>query len=594
MKSVPIAITLNRLIPVLLCAAFFLVATESVHAQETVSVPTLPHYPTGFTRGNGDGTVGNYLSLIKFVPILLLFILWVKLSYWVDKDSGALRVRQEFWNTVFLCGGVAAFLLAVSMPHFALSLLSCLTFAGVPLGMYIYERNMRVPEGSRVMTPRHLKKVANHYLAKVGLMVGGQGDEIVSSGPAIQFIGKSADGGDRMEDRNRQVENSKGYLSAKELVYDAILRRATDIHLEPQEDNIAVRIRIDGFMFPAEPFDRETGSAVTNVFKILGAMDISERRRSQDGSFQAIMNDRQIDFRVATQRTRHGEKMSLRILDQGGALASLSKLGMRKRSQESFRKTLMEPHGLVILCGPTGSGKSTTLYAGLSEIDHYEKNIVTIEDPIEYMIEGANQIEINKKSGQTFAESLRSVLRQDPDVVMVGEIRDAETASIACQAANTGHMVLSTVHANDTATAVFRMLELGVEPFMIANSISLLVGQRLLRRLCKECRQPYKPKPEFLKQAHLSPDKVSVLYKPPPPQHSECLSCGGTGYYGRVGVYEFLHMSDRMRDLIRDKSSINSIRAEARKNGMHTMREEALQLVVRGITSVDELLRVVK
>jgi type II secretory ATPase GspE/PulE/Tfp pilus assembly ATPase PilB-like protein len=285
--------------------------------------------------------------------------------------------------------------------------------------------------------------------------------------------------------------------------------------------------------------------------------------------------------------------MVIRILDQANSVSKLAKLGMRKQLTGRIEDIIHEPHGLFLCCGPTGAGKSTTLYCALNEIDAYQKNIITIEDPIEYKMDGVTQIEINTKADQTFGGSLRSVLRQDPDVVMVGEIRDSETARIACQAANTGHMVFSTVHANDTITALLRMIDLEVDPSMLATSISGILGQRLARRLCPQCKEAYKPNPEFLKKAGLPAEKIDNFYRPPK-ESTHCANCGDLGYKGRIGVYELLQINDRLRDLIRDKAAVSTIRAEARKNGMLYMKEEGLRLVIRGVTSIDELLRVVK
>ena len=242
-------------------------------------------------------------------------------------------------------------------------------------------------------------------------------------------------------------------MGAKELVYDAVMRRATDIHLEPTTEQLSVRYRIDGILHAAEPFDRPTGDAVVNVFKVLSAMDISEKRKPQDGSFGAKLSGRDLDFRVATSGSKAGEKLVMRILDNSSAVTKMEDLGMRPKLIEQVRGLVTQPHGMFLVCGPTGAGKSTTLYAALREIDRYQKNIITVEDPIEYHLDNVTQMEVNTKSGQTFATSLRSILRQDPDVIMIGEIRDNETASIACQAANTGHMVFSTVHSNDAVTA---------------------------------------------------------------------------------------------------------------------------------------------
>jgi type II secretory ATPase GspE/PulE/Tfp pilus assembly ATPase PilB-like protein len=267
---------------------------------------------------------------------------------------------------------------------------------------------------------------------------------------------------------------------------------------------------------------------------------------------------------------------------------------MRKQLLDQILQVTHQPHGMFLSCGPTGAGKSTTLYAALSEIDAYESNIITIEDPVEYQMGNVTQIEINTKAGQTFAGSLRSVLRQDPDIVMIGEIRDSETAKIACQAATTGHMVFSTIHANDTTTAMFRLMDLGVEPFLLSSSLSAILGQRLVRKLCDECKEGYKPSPDLLQKTGLPAEKVDQFYRPPKQFGGTCPSCGGLGYLGRTGVFELLMVNDRIRDLIRENPNMTQIRAEARKAGMLYLREEGLRLLVKGITSIDELLRVVK
>jgi type II secretory ATPase GspE/PulE/Tfp pilus assembly ATPase PilB-like protein len=333
---------------------------------------------------------------------------------------------------------------------------------------------------------------------------------------------------------------------------------------------------------------------VINVFKVLSALDISEKRKPQDGSFGATLQGRSLDFRVATSGSKSGEKLVMRILDNSSAITKLEELGMRPKLIEQVRNVVTQPHGLFLCCGPTGAGKSTTLYAALREIDRYQRNIITVEDPIEYHLDNVTQMEVNTKAGQTFASMLRSILRQDPDVIMIGEIRDQETASIACQAANTGHMVFSTVHSNDAVTALFRLLDLGVEPFMIASALSAVLGQRLVRNLCEACKEPYKPKPEFLKKANIPTDKVDVFYRRPENPEQVCQQCGGTGYFGRTGIYELLVLTEPMKDMIRENPSINKIKAEARKNGMIYLQEDGLRQVIQGRTSIEELLRVVK
>ncbi|MFN0195792.1 MAG: GspE/PulE family protein [Planctomycetaceae bacterium] len=546
-----------------------------------------------FFRGNGIGNPGYYMSLWKLIFMLGMFGTWTWSSRWVSDDSRSLKVRSEFWCGNMLLIGALGLVSVVAIRDFRFGFLVLLICYGVPLGCYVYERNMKVPPNARVLTPKHIREFTIRQLARIGIHIGSRATQAAATGPDIVFIGRST-ATDDGHSRSKQVENSKGYLAAKELVYDAILRRCTDIHLEPKEEELSVRLRIDGVMYPTEPFDRVVGDAVINICKVLGAMDITEKRRPQDGSFRAITEGREIDFRVATQGTRQGEKLSLRILDQANSVSNLEQLGLRKQLQENLIEIINNPHGLLLVVGPTGAGKSTTLYAALNTIDAYQKNIITIEDPIEYKMENVTQIEINTKSGQAFGGSLRSVLRQDPDVVMVGEIRDAETAVVACQAANTGHMVFSTLHANDAITALYRLIDLGVEPFMISSSLTAILAQRLARRLCNDCKEAYKPKPEFLKQANLPADKIDVFYRPPTNRESPCPACGGLGYKGRISIVELLNITDPIRDMIRDKASLSTLKAEARKNGMLYMKEEGLRLVVRGVTSIDELLRVVK
>jgi len=558
---------------------------------------TFPSSPDGFYRGNGrlgGGQAGFYMSFWKILLVFGLFALWVWSCRWVGDDSKSLKVKPEQWNSLILCTGLLGCILVILIPRYILGLAAGLVLYGLPLGLYIHERNQRVPDSSKVLTPQHIQSVIIRALAQVGIHIGPREVQETALGPPIQFLGKS--GSSRGDDdvRSRQVEKSRGYMASKELIYDAILRRSTDVHLEPKEEEMSVRIRIDGVMYPTEPFDKPAGEAIVNIFKVLSAMDITERRRPQDGSFRALLEDREVDFRSATQGTRHGEKLTLRILDQSNSVSSLQQLGMRKTVLEKIKEVIHQPHGMFIACGPTGAGKSTTLYAALNDIDSYQSNIITVEDPIEYKMSNVNQIEINTRSGQTFANSLRSILRQDPDVVMIGEIRDGETAEIACQAANTGHMVFSTLHANDTFTALYRMLELGVEPYMVANSLSAVIGQRLARRLCDSCKVAYKPKPELLKKAGLPPSKIDKFYRPPKELDVPCNICGGLGYRGRIGIYEFLHIGEQMRDMIREKVPLSTLKAEARKEGMLYMKEEGLRLVIRGVTSMDEVLRVVK
>jgi type II secretory ATPase GspE/PulE/Tfp pilus assembly ATPase PilB-like protein len=564
--------------------------TETAGAAEplTTVFAQIPH----MSRGSG-----MYLNLFKFVPVVLIYLLWARTTDWVEHDTKELNnLKFGIWNSVVFFSGAVGLLLVLSIPIYFLGLGLLLLAYFVPILSYVYARNQTVPDDQKVLTPYHFGEVANDLLYKLGMkpFFNRDAGTVDRAGPPITFVGKSQGATKEDPSRVHQAEESRSFMGAKELVYDAVMRRATDIHLEPTTEQLSVRYRIDGILHAAEPFDRPTGDAVVNVFKVLSAMDISEKRKPQDGSFGAKLSGRDLDFRVATSGSKAGEKLVMRILDNSSAVTKMEDLGMRPKLIEQVRSLVTLPHGMFLVCGPTGAGKSTTLYAALREIDRYQKNIITVEDPIEYHLDNVTQMEVNTKSGQTFAAALRSILRQDPDVIMIGEIRDAETASIACQAANTGHMVFSTVHSNDAISALFRLLDLGAEPFMIASALSGVLAQRLVRILCDQCRVPYKPKPEFLKKANLPADKVDVFYRPPENPEQVCPQCGGTGYFGRTGIYELLVLTEPMKDMIRENPSVNKLKAEARKNGMIYLQEDGLRQVIQGRTSIDELWRMVK
>ncbi len=529
--------------------------------------------------------------------MLGVYLLWTWTTDWVEHDTNELNnLKFGTWNSAVFFSGVLGLVLVFAIPIYPLGLGLLLLAYFLPLLIYVSVRNQTVPDDQKVLTPYHLGEVANDLLFKLGMrpLFNRDVGTVDRAGPPITFVGKSQGSTKEDPSRIKQAEESRSFMAAKELVYDAVLRRATDIHLEPTAEQLSVRYRIDGILHAAEPFDRSTGDAVVNVFKVLSAMDISEKRKPQDGSFGAGLQGRTLDFRVATSGSKAGEKLVMRILDNNAGVTKLEDLGMRPKLIEQVRGLVTQPHGMFVCCGPTGAGKSTTLYASLREIDRYQKNIITVEDPIEYQMDNITQMEVNTKAGQTFATALRSILRQDPDVIMIGEIRDQETASIACQAANTGHMVFSTVHSNDAVTALFRLLDLGVEPFMIASALSGVLGQRLVRLLCEACKEPYKPKREFLDKANLPVDKIDVFYRRPENPEQVCAECGGTGYFGRTGIYELMVLNEAMRDMIRENPSINKIKAEAVKNGMFSLQQDGLRQVIQGRTSIEELLRVVK
>jgi type IV pilus assembly protein PilB len=371
------------------------------------------------------------------------------------------------------------------------------------------------------------------------------------------------------------------------IVTQALRDRASDVHIEPMGDQVRVRMRIDGALQDVLTLPSEMGPAIVSRIKVMAGMNIVERRRAQDGQFETSIDGRALDVRVATSPVIHGEKTVMRLLDKSRSLYKLSQLGMTLETSAVFSDLLRSPFGMVICAGPTGSGKTTTLYAALAEINTTERNVMTIEDPVEYVLPTVNQMQINETADVTFAGGLKSILRQDPDVILVGEIRDVETARIAVQSALTGHFVLSSLHATDAASALHRLLDMGIEPFLIAPSVLAVVGQRLVRRICPECVVPYEPPADEISfyEGIGGEPKDEFL-------HGEgCNFCSGTGYQERIGVYEVLRMSDAMRELVVAQPAYADLRRLAIEEGMHPLRSEALRLVAEDVTTIPEILR---
>ncbi|TDW87057.1 type IV pilus assembly protein PilB [Kribbella pratensis] len=372
------------------------------------------------------------------------------------------------------------------------------------------------------------------------------------------------------------------------VITQALRDRASDVHIEPHGDRVRVRYRIDGALHDVLELPGSIGPAVVSRIKILADLNIVERRRPQDGQISMDVEGRPVDIRVSTTSVVGGEKVVLRLLDKSRPLFRLEQLGMPDQMAATYSGLLRAPYGMVICAGPTGSGKTTTLYGSLGEINSPERNIMTIEDPVEYTFDSINQIQINEAAGITFAGGLRSILRQDPDVILVGEVRDVETARIAVQSALTGHFVLSSLHATDAATALHRLLDMGIETFLIASSVTAVVSQRLVRRVCTNCREYYEPKAEelaFLASAGGASPADGFLHG------AGCNFCAQTGFLERTGVYELMPVSDAIRELVVDRASHDEIRKVARYEGMRTLTEEGVRLVEQGITTVGEVMR---
>lgn len=371
------------------------------------------------------------------------------------------------------------------------------------------------------------------------------------------------------------------------IISEAIESRASDIHIEPFADELLLRYRIDGILHEFDPPPKRLSSAITTRIKIMAKMDISERRLPQDGRIKLQILGKDIDMRVSTLPTLHGESVVMRILDRGSLVLDLSQMGFPKKVHEQLEALILKPYGKLLVTGPTGSGKTTTLYAALSKINTPNKKIITVEDPVEYQMRGINQIHVKSQIGLNFASGLRSIVRQDPDVIMVGEIRDPETAEISIQAALTGHLVFSTVHTNDAAGAITRLLDMGIENFLISSALLGVLAQRLVRVICPECKEEAHLTPTLRQEmTQLGREDIKVYHG------KGCNACSQTGFRGRCGIYELLVIDDEIRELILKKSTAQTICDQARKTGMTTLREDGWDKVAKGITTVEEILRV--
>ncbi len=374
------------------------------------------------------------------------------------------------------------------------------------------------------------------------------------------------------------------------LFHQAVKERASDIHIEPFETELLIRLRIDGILYDTLSPPKWIQPLLLSRIKVLAGLNIAEKRLPQDGRIRLKITGRDIDVRVSVIPTAFGERAVLRLLDRSAALLDLEELGLSQKNLQLLSRLIRQSHGLILVTGPTGSGKTTTLYAALSKINTPDKNIITIEDPIEYQLRGIGQMQVNSKINLTFSQGLRSILRQDPDVIMVGEIRDVETAEIAIQAALTGHLVLSTLHTNHSFGAITRLLDMGIDPYLISSSVLAVLAQRLVRRVCPGCRQAYNPSAEELRELGLSPgDPKSLLaYR----AGGGCEACGHKGYRGRTGIHELLLIDDEIRNLIMQRSDMATIRRQALAKGMLTLKDDGAGKVLAGTTTTEEVLRV--
>ncbi len=389
-------------------------------------------------------------------------------------------------------------------------------------------------------------------------------------------------------ERQDDVDNSPIVQLVRSILEQGVRRRASDIHIEAMEYEVRVRYRIDGALVKVATYDIDFLSAIVARIKIIGGMDIAEKRKPQDGRIAMTVDRREYDVRVSILPTVNGEKIVMRLTSKENLTRDKKNLGFSEEELEKFDRILKNPHGIILVTGPTGSGKSTTLYTALSELNTEDVNIITVEDPVEANMEGINQVHVNEKAGLTFAAALRSILRQDPDIIMIGEIRDGETAGIAVKAAITGHLVVSTLHTNGTASTITRLADMGIEPYMIGDSLVGVIAQRLVRRLCPDCKRPVQATEDEKRLLGVDINQPLTIYEP----GTECSTCGGVGYFGRIGVYEIMPVNNELRIKIAAGARADELKAQAVADGMHTLKDSGVRLCLEGTTSFKEALKI--
>ena len=527
---------------------------------------------------------------------LAVAIAWAVTTVWVDRDARRLFGRSSPWIEILAAVGAALFL---GVLNWGLRVVEPLAmFLVMVCGFYGVLRSSRAGWQPRSGPLATVFGLLEDVAAGIGMVQGRARSIGASATPlagrpreSVVLLKKGGEAYDSDDIDQLDRETSEAIRTVRQVMAEAVGKRATDVHLEPRStQEYQVRCRVDGLLKPASVLSPEAGKATISAIKVLADMDIAERRRPQDGSFAVLANGRRFDVRVNSGPTGFGEKVALRLLDPSGAILNegLAGLGLRPSTLQTLRSVVHRSHGMLIVCGPTGSGKTTTVYAALSEIDGLVRNIVTIEDPIEYQLENVSQTAVNTSAELTFATILRAVLRQDPDVILVGEVRDKETAEIAMQAALTGHFVFTTLHANDAPTTVTRLLDIGIDASLIQSAVTAILAQRLVRTLCTDCRVAYEPPPEELRRYGLPADKISKLFRA-----KGCAACGQSGYRGRTGIYELMLVDGAIRALLVGRPSLEGIRAAAAKQGMKTLRVSALHKAVEGLTTLDEVDRVV-
>jgi len=547
-----------------------------------------------FPRGEGF-----YFSIPKLLALIVIYLCWVRTSSWVDQDARQLHLPTVPWNPLMLGCGLVGMLVVWLLPWFWLSFGILIVLYLSPSLAYAAARNQRVAVEERVLNEHHFRKLAARYLRIQTVERRTKKDE----GPPVRFIARSMTEAEADQAREARAAEAKGYKNAAALVHQAVKFRASEVQLEPGREEFTVRFCIDGVVQPGDSLRRALGDALISIYKILANMDVAEKRKPQDGSFSAKVDKRHVDFRVSTSGSGAGERLTLTVVDSSQRVTDLAKLGMTTAMQARIRALVAQPQGLLLVCGPEGAGKTTTLYACLNAIDRFTRNVISLENPVDYRLPNVMQCEIGPKTGRTFASELPGILRQDPDVVLIGELTDPESADIACQAAQAGRLVLSAVEASDAVAALFQLIDMGVPPPTVAHGVSAVLAQRLVRLLCPKCKVRYKPNAEALRKTNLPAD-IKFLFRPPEPGETRtrdpedadgpsiCKHCRGTGYRGRTGVFELLELNEPTREFIAANPNLIAVQQEIGRGGMRRLKEDGLRQVIEGHTFIKEYLRV--
>ncbi|MFB3896851.1 MAG: GspE/PulE family protein [bacterium] len=507
-----------------------------------------------------------FINIILLV-ILFIFIGWIWLVFWINADQLEKKRNPGFWNTIAVLSGPVgcAFYLLTAQDAKA-RCPSC---------------NYKLPKTKTeiVVCPKCHQPLSTTITTHLFVEALRNFDD-----NSIRLIGKEVSSSLTSSTAIDNQDQWSSIRAVKMIIANALQDRATDIHIEPEVEDLRIRYRIDGVLHEVVGPPKELQTEIVPCVKAMAEMDVAERRKPLDGRFQVEHDDRRIDIRVSTSPTIYGEKVALRLLDRKGYMLELDTLGIQPEVLSKYRRLIERPQGMILVTGPTGCGKTSTLYSSLSTIDVKSKNVITIEEPVEYQLDGINQIPINPRADVTFASGLRSILRQDPDIIMVGEIRDAETAQIAIQAALTGHLIFSTLHTNDSVGAIIRMMDIGVEPYLISGSVLAVLAQRLVRCICPHCKEPDTPNPDDLEELGIPSDAKTKF------AHGKgCEKCKFTGFAGRTGIFELLLIDDSLREMIDKKASAVSIKAYASKNGMQTLVEDGITKAMQGITTINEV-----